>query len=177
MKTLFCHVSHEKRSGNFKQNKLFHDELLNNAPKTITTNIITNIPMLLCFLNGGGHCDVMSPCTSPISQLGSQCHQSVVFLALRRAGVIKCGLWKPFETVTVIRGYTNKIDVRFLQLSGQSGQWTSLSVTFTHTHTLKSRIPCTKYWIYTVYIYKIRCPRETNERPHPTSVSDVHPCV
>ena len=37
--------------------KSFHDELLNNEQKNMTTNIITNITMLLCSQNGGGHCD------------------------------------------------------------------------------------------------------------------------
>ena len=42
--------------------KSFHDELLNNDQESVTTNILTNITMLLCFWNGGGHCDVTSQC-------------------------------------------------------------------------------------------------------------------
>ena len=32
----------------------------------MTTNTITNITILLCFQNGGGHCNVTLPCTSPV---------------------------------------------------------------------------------------------------------------
>ena len=72
MKTLFCHVSHEKtlavsNTFPFPHNvKSFQDESLNIDHRSIIVWIITNIPIILCFQNGGGHGDVTPRCTSPV---------------------------------------------------------------------------------------------------------------
>ena len=89
MKTLFCHVSHEKtlavsNTFLFPHNvKSFQDESLNIDHRSIIAWIITNIPMILCFQNGGGHRDVAPRCTSPVIPFLAINHNSIYQLLPR----------------------------------------------------------------------------------------------
>ena len=63
-----------------------------NKDKNHYANIWTKIPKLLCFQNGGGHCDVTSQCTSPILMESTGCRRKVLwYLDWRRPRTVR--LW------------------------------------------------------------------------------------